>query len=271
MSVKSFDLGKVARSMDLLGGAGVTNAHLQETINNPIRRATVAAAYKGDTASPVSIEDILNREIIMTGIIQYAKDQTMVNGKEIERALRKLEATNGAVTLNDRFIPEGLTLDSLFQFIYRWNAERASAGETLLKLYNEQDKEWWRTNKDVESLPTKAAILTCDFNTVMRATDLAGRPFNLNMDEQVAWSKEQGGDGIMSAEEVVYLFVRSLIENQLPLWGGGSVRCKNAYGSDDSLGVRFCADDGFSVDDWRRSDQSWSLGALPGKSLVLES
>lgn len=254
-----------------MGQQGVRPGMFQQAVIDPIRAAAVAFALRGEAITKVSFEDLLTREINIVGIFCQTVGIHCPEPGMIEQALRLPEEANGSVTVNNRFMPGDLTLKMLFQFIYNWNAQRVKDGEAPLKLYDEQSKEWWRENKDVESLPTDAAILTCDFNTVMRATDLAGRPFNLNMDEQIAWAKELGGDGIRSAEEVVYLFIRCLIENQLPLWGGGSVRCKNAFGSDSSLYVFFYADDGFYVDRWSRSGQYWDLGALPGKSLVLAS
>lgn len=256
-----------------MGERGITPAMFQQAVADPTRGVAVAASLRGESMMQILLEDLLIGEIEVirifcetAGIVPKGID---VNDEQIEQALRQIEAKNGSVTVNDRFIPGNLTLFEMFRFVYNWNAKQIEDGKSPLRLYNEQSKEWWRNNKDVESIPTKRDIITCDFQTIMKPTDMSGHPFNLNIDEQIAWASEQGGDGIMSAEEVVYLFVRSLIENQLPLWGGGSIRCRNAFGSDRSLSVCWFTGAGFNVSGCGRSGRRWPLGALPRKSLVL--
>lgn len=256
-----------------MGERGITPAMFQQAVADPGRGAAVAASLRGDSMTRILREDLLSREIeivrIFCEIAGIVPNGIDVSNEQIEQAILKIEAQNGSVKVSDRFMPGNLTLFEMFRFIYNWNAKQIDAHQSSLKLYNEQGKEWWRSNKDVESIPTKPGIITCDFQTVIKPTDMLGRPFNLGINDQIAWANDQGGDGIMSAEEVVYLFVRSLIENQLPLWGGGSIRCRNAYGSGLLLDVGWSADRGFSVGSFGRSVQHWALGALPRKSLVL--
>lgn len=257
------------------GEAGVTSDHLQQNVvNNPVQRAMVITAMRGDlTLGMPSFADILEREASIVGSFCRMAGLSYPPLRQIEKALCLAEATRDFVSVNDRFIPGGIGLEQAFQFLYNWNAEQIKQGGIPLKLYNEigkVGKEWWRTDKDVEFIPTQAGILTCDFGAVSRS-DMAGRPFNLTLDDQIAWAKDQGGDGITSIEELVYLFIRSIIECRLTLWGGGSMKCRNACGSGYSLGVHWVAGGGFDVGLWRRSVQDWDLGAVARKFLALGS
>lgn len=266
MSVKSFDLGKVARSMDLLGVTGVNNSHVQATIDDPIRRAVVGSAYRGDlVAEKVSFDDILCRENNINGIICEWAGMKFPGADVIEKALRQAEEASNGLTVHDRFIPNGFGLPQIFEAIYGFNEfckkERNNPG---FKLYNEMKKEWWRSDKSVQHLPTEAQVIRLDFREIMAPTDMSGAPFNLAQPDQEKWAEP---DGLTSAEELSLLQLRSGFEYGRPLWVYGWARCRNACGSGYSLRVYFLADDGFRVDYYDRVASY--TGAVRRKSLVL--
>lgn len=258
-------VGAAARGIELLD---VTGQEWQNrVVNDPVTRRQVAAIIKGESLRPISLDDLLAREIELTTRF-FTGIGTIPHDEQIKRALEQAQDQWGGLTENDRFVPL-IGLEEAFQFHYGWNAKRKTEGLLGLKLGHEQDKEWWRTDKQVEHLPTVAGVIRCNFATLMEWTDLDGRPFNLNYDEHMTWGSEQGGDGITSVEDNVYLNARSLMERGLPLIPLGLLRCRNCCGSGDSLNVRCDAAHGFDVEHWPRFDQHWSLGAVSRKFVAL--
>ena len=256
----------LADQVDLaLGKQGVTPVMLNYIAGNPLVAKRVAAAIKGESPRAVSFDDLLPREVELTGrLIGTAPPEN-----QIKQALETARGKWGGLTEDDRFIPPNLSLEKLFEAIYRFNEQLQEAGVPLLKLCHEQGKEWWRGHRDVQQLPTQSGVIRCNFSKLMRA-DLDGRPFSLNAQKQNEWAMENGGDGLTSAEETVFLWLRCLIEEGRPLWSVGSVRCRSGYGSESSLSVRFHADGGFEVDFWHLRATHWSLGAVPRKFAALE-
>lgn len=261
MSALSPSVHQSARATAELEKLGVDSSHYQATIDDPIRRAVVAAAYRGEIEATSIVpadwaarEMAVNAELMKYGLPSFDEAQ--------------VEYMSNGAGQHDRYLPGNLTLQVLFPFFYNWNN---TEDNPTVKLAHDPDKEWWRNDKSAESLPTMAGVLTCNYSQVMQPVDLAGRPYFLPMDEQVKLAKQMGGSGLTSAEQVTYLFIRSVVERRLPLWAAGSARCRNAYGSDSSLRVYWCADDGFYVSLWRRSEQSWLLGAVPEVFKALEA
>lgn len=257
MSVKSsqFSLGTTARTMELLGELGVMPGHQQAVIDNPIRRATVAAALRGDfVIERVTLDQLVERE---TNIVARIFGTDRCHVPVIARALRQSEEAWGGLTANDRFIPGDLDLSQIFSAFY----EHAPN----LKLYHERNKEWWRTDNNVQRLPTETGVIRLDFVTVMQPTNLAGAPFNMTQPEQEKWAEP---DGITSAEELCYLQLRSCTESGHPLWGYGWARCRNACGSDSSLDVSWSADSGWGVEFCGRG-AGYVVGAVRRKYLAL--
>lgn len=259
MSVLSpIQLGTGARAMELMG---IGQDLAQATIDDPIRRAVVAAAFRGEI-EPVSITptDWAAREMaVSTELAKY--------GLPAFDSYHVEYMSNGAGP-HDRFLPGDLTLQVLFPFFYNWNN---TEDNPTVKLAHDPNKEWWRTDRSVESLPTRTGVLSCNFAQVMQPINLAGWPYLLPMDEQVKLSKQMGGSGLTSVEQLTYLFIRSVVERRLPLWAAGSARCRNTYGSGHSLRVHWYADSGFCVNDWPRSGRDWCLGAVPEVFTALEA
>lgn len=154
---------------------------------------------------------------------------------------------------NHRFIPAGLTREMLMAAC---------------------DKAGIKTSTDYRSgahYRTKAGIFDCDLTTVMQPKDADHKPFMLNHDEHEEWSKDQGGDGLSSAEEVLYLILRMKLEFGHVLFMGGAVRSRNGDGSGRSVFVGFTADVGLRVKWEYLSTRGWSFGCIPRKFTVLGS
>lgn len=262
MSALSPSVHQSARATAELEKLGVDSSHYQATIDDPIRRAVVAAAYRGEIEGvSVTPADWAAREMAISAeLVKYGLPAFDDNKVEC--------MSKGNVGLHDRFLPGDLTLQVLFPFFYNWNN---TEDNPAVKLAHDPNKEWWRNDKSAESLPTMAGVLTCNYSQVMQPIDLAGRPYFLPMDEQVKLAKQMGGSGLTSAEQVTYLFIRSVVERRLPLWAAGSARCRNLYGSGYSLRVGWGAGYGFYVFRWVRSEQFWILGAVPEVFTALEA
>jgi len=254
-TVKSsaFLLGQTARAMDLLGSAGVLPTHVQQVIDDPIRRAVVADAYMGIIApQQVEFNDLLAREISVTGSFCKIAKIAYPGDERIEKALHNKEAAAG-ISIYDRFIPGGLKRRQLLDVSRNFG----------IKLYKNDPRD---ADNDGEEMPTEQGVFQLDYMSMMEPTDDLHRPFMLDYDAQWTWATEQGGNGFSTAEQALYAIIRAKLElGRIPFMGG-SFRCKNAYGSDYSLGVSFDAGVGLYVfSRWGRSRQRWSLGALPWK------
>ncbi len=261
----------LADQVDLaLGKEGVTPAMLNQISGNSLVAQRVAAAIKGEAPRVLTLDAIVAREQQLARNFCALAQIECVDNKVVEQALVNAQKVWGQLTEHDRFVPE-IGLAEGFQCHYGWNAGREAEGLPCLKLCHDRNNEWWRTYRQVEHLRTAAGVIRCNFAKVMEWTDLTGRPFNLNRQAHVEWGIAQGGTGITSAEQNVYLNARSLMERSLPLIPLGSLRCQNRYGSDYSLYVSCGADDGFYVEDLGGDDGYWSLGALSGKFLALGS
>lgn len=249
-------------------GDRVTADHWQtNVIDDPIARKTVEAALRGEIeAASIAPADWAAREMAVSA--ELAK-----YGLPAFDAYQVEYMSNGA-GVHDRFIPGDLTLQVLFPFFYSWND---TEGNEPIKLGHEVNKEWWRTDRSVKPLSTKTGVLSCDFGRVMQPINLAGWPYNLKLHEDDSrvmdhqkLMKQMGGSGLTTAEQLTYLFIRSVVERRLPLWAAGSARCCNIYGSDYSLSVYWHAADGFCVCFWNRTDQYCYLGAVPEVFTALE-
>lgn len=247
--VKDAPNSRVAQALTCLSaeGVNVTSDHLQmNVVTNPTQRSVVAAAMRGDLVSEqIAFRDLLCRENDINGVICEWAGVKFPGTPVIERALNQATEAWGELTVHDRFIPAELGIPQIYKAIYGFNEfcvkERGNLG---FKLYHSMNEEWWRTNKDVQHIPTEAGIIHVDFSKVMAPTDVVGSPFNLNQDDQMRWAES---DGITSAEELSLLQIRSGYEFGHPLWGYGWARCRNACGSGHSLGVGWYAGPGLGV------------------------
>lgn len=246
MAMKSVNLGTAARATDLLtAGYGVDQTHYDRLVKDPAYRRQVGQVMTGQlTVTEITRDEWLDRELNF----QYQLKELglpSASREQLEAAYKE------GFGLNHRFVPAGLTRQILLD---------ASA------------KAGIKTGTDYpsgEQLPTEAGIFDCDLSTVMQPVDADQKPFMLNYDEHEAWSKDQGGSGISSGEEVMYLILRMKLEFGRVLFMGGWVRCRNAAGSDDSVGVDFNADGGLSVYYGSRSGRIWCFGCLPRKFTAL--
>lgn len=213
----------------------------------------------------IRIGDLVSRELAFLERFVLP----LPTGEELTAGYERMVSAYGAVTVHDRYIPGDLLLGGIMPVAYKYNDQAEAAGEPTLKLGHKRDEEWWRKDKQVQQIRTKACIFRADFARLMEPTDLVGRPFNLTADDQDKWAQDQGGTGVTTAEKATYLAIRSVAERNLPPWGSGAfLRCVNTCGSGRRLSVYWRAGTGFSVDD-AYLDENWNGGALPGSLLSL--
>ncbi|MFY9484270.1 MAG: hypothetical protein WAP74_01450 [Patescibacteria group bacterium] len=251
-----------------LGREGITPTMFNQVVANPLVTQRVVAAIKGEAPRVLTLDALIEREQQFARNFCALAEMEYVGDNVVENALVRAQEVWGQLTEHDRFMPE-IGLPEGFQSHYSWNAGREAEGLSCLKLCHNPNSEWWRTDAQVEHLRTTVGVIRCNFATVMEWSDLDGRPFNLSREKQIAWAGEQGGNGITTAEQNVYLNVRSLMERSLPLISLGSLRCQNRCGSAHSLRVRCHAVYGFLVGRWHGGHARWPLGALPGKFVAL--
>jgi hypothetical protein len=241
-----------ASEVDLaLGKHGVTPAMSQRVVTEQTIGAAVAASMRGDlTLGEISPEEWIARERV-AGESLAELGLSMFDQGEV------VKAAEMGVGIYDRFIPSGLDRKQLLR----------ACEQAGIKLYagNAKDGDY-----DGERIATVAGIFTLDYASIFRPTNADQHPYMLPYDRQWSWAAEQGGDGFSTAEEAMYMaFLRPKAEIGYLPYMGGSIRCQNDYGSDDSLYVRWNADYGLDVNGWSGSDANWNLWALPRKFRAL--
>jgi len=234
-------------------------------IDRIIRRDPVAirqmkALAKGEPFA-YDFDTLLEREKHWLGAICTDAGVAYPGDDLVKAALEKMSEVKGMVTEHDRVVIGKLGLPQIFQAFYALNDRLRTSGEEPVWLYTDPGKEFWRTDKAVEHLPTEFGVLRQDFGRVAEV-DRRHQPRNLTYDQHHSWTLERGGDGMTSAEETSYLELRCQLEFNRPLFSGISIRCRNAYGSDYSLYVYSSAVLGFYVDRMARHDAHWYCGAL---------
>jgi hypothetical protein len=248
MAMKSVNLGTVARATDLLTtGYGVGQTHFDRLVKDPAYRRQVGLAMTGQLiVTEITRDEWVERELDL-------HDQLKELGLPFATREQLEAAWKRGFGLNQRFDPGDLTRQMLLD---------ASA------------KAGIKTKTDFppgEQLPTEVGIFVCDLTTVMQPMDADQRPFRLDHDEHEAWSKDQGGSGLSSAEEVMYLILRMKLEFSRILFMGGLIRCRNVTGSDASINVIFDAADGLDVSFGGASCRDWDYGCVPRRFTALRA
>jgi len=217
----------------------------QRIIDDPVYRRQVWLAMTGKLAvEDITKEEWIEREtnaMIQLGLLD---EEVVINDK-----LRiKQMAGAGKFGANQYFVSAGLTRKQLVEL----------ACKVGIKINNSP-------HCDGQEIPTEAGVLECDLAAIMTSTGPDYRPFNLNADEHEAWANEQGGDGLTSAEEALYLIIRHFLAFGRVLFMGDWIRCRNSHGPGSSLKVDFYAFIGLDVGWDNRSYRSWSYGAVARK------
>lgn len=247
--VSSVHLGTAATAAERLEKLGVGQDQFQRLITDAIyRKAVVVAMLQMEQAVTIASEDWVEREMAVSACL-VELGLPAFDEKDVWKAAQK------GITAFSRFVPKGLKRRQLLEACER-------AGIKLNGTVSGADC-------DGEDLSTEAGVLEQDFRAIMVPTDANQRPFMLNMDEHVVWAKEQGGDGLASAEETLYLILRAFLELGYVPFMGGWIRCRNKKGSGYSLGVFFGAGDGLEVGYGSLSDRIWVEGAVPRKYIAL--
>jgi len=259
MAMKSVNLGTAARATDLLTtGYGVDQSHFDRLVKDPAYRRQVGLAMTGQLiVTQLTREEWFERELnylrqlrsLGLPILPDSSHEMFMLVGSLEAMVA--QAYQEGFGLNHRFIPAGLTRQMLLD-------ASAEAGIMTANDY-----------PSGEQLPTEAGIFDCDLSKVMQPADVEQRPFMLNYDEHEAWSKEQGGMGLSSAEEVLYLILRMKLELGRILFAGGWIRCRNVDNPAGSLHVYLFAGDALRVFCSNRSQCDWSYGCVPRKFKAL--
>lgn len=258
---------RVDKGLACLGNEGVTSDDWQQrVITDPASRRRVAAVLRGKQHDPISLCVLAAREAqIVSQICEMGQmGARFLTIETVTPCLREAEQALDELTEHCRLIPGAFGLEELFRVLYALDDQCRQEHQGKGFLYEARYEEQWRTNNEVEHTPTELGVTVYNLETGFMSTGMDGAPFNLPKAQQESWAKEQGGDGLMSAEEILYLFTRSIMERSLPLWTTGGVRCRNTHGPGGSLSVRWDALDGLYVSHWV-DDPHWNLGALARK------
>lgn len=237
------------RLVALAGGSWEAVTRMfQRVIDDPLHRRRVYAALSGANADTAEVTKADWDERELSVFKRLAKfGIPMPSEKEVANAWCE------GCTPNHRFVPHNIGRRQLLEACHK-------AG---IKTCDDNPKSADYDGGD--QLPTERGTLDCDLGTIMTPTDAKHRPFMLNHDEQVEWAKEQGGDGITSVEEKLYLSLRAWVELGRVPFMGGWVRCRNKGGSGFSLGVGWPADGGLSVYYDDLEYEYWRYGAVARK------
>ena len=238
----------VLRLREVAGGSWPSVARFfKNIVDDPIRRLQVWRAGTGELLiTEVTKTDWVEREL---GIFKRLAEFGIPMPSEKEVASAWFEGC----TSNHRFVPHNVGRRQLLEACHKAGI-KVNGNDPKTADYEGGDK-----------LPTERGTLESDLERLMTPTDAQHRPFMLNHDQQVEWAKEQGGDGITSVEETLYLILRAWVELGRVPFMGGWIRCRNRYGSDDSLRVRWSAGSGLGVDDGSLENDGWYYGAFSRK------
>jgi hypothetical protein len=248
MSVKSSNsLGVVARAFDLLatlaGSIEEVIRCFQRIVDDPVYRRQVWLAMTGKSiVTEMTKEEWIEREAAALTHF-FPEDQRFIMDKLVEKMADTLD-----FGINQYCVPAGLDRKQLIEIARKVGMKINSSPHC-----------------DGQEIPTEAGLLECDLSAMMNATDSDNRPFNLNADEHKAWAAEQGGDGLTSAEETLYLMIRHFMTFGRILFMGGWIRCRNWHHDGESLFVGFFATDGLYVYHVDPSFRDWSSGAIARK------
>jgi len=240
--------------------------------NDAIARKRVEAALRGETGPPVTLDDLVNRETALTkqwcGLAKMAYPGADV----VDRVLREADQTWGGLNEHDRFVPGSIGLELAFQAIIGWNeqCDKERQPGLKVKLAVTPGEEFWRQDKSVQRLPTDCGVFRCGvpLAEIAHPWDSQGRPYNLIHEAQDEACREVGGEGLSTAEELMFLVGRGTIEHPgRPCWPPTCFRAKNFFGSGSSLSVYWNVG-GLKVISWYGRDSTFcGLGALPRRLL----
>lgn len=223
--------------------------NVQRLVDDPLYRKQVHLAMTGKlVVAETTKDEWLERELnFLTQLAELGLPA--ISREQLEAVYQEGDS------LNHRYVHAGLTrqtlLTALLKAGVKINGDSATSAD-----YNE-----------IEQLPTEAGVLELDLSTLMQPTDEKQRPFMLDFDEQEAWAKELGGDGLPSTEEHLYAILRARVEmGRIPFMGGWC-RCRNKHTrySGHSGGVYWSSGGGVSVDYGDRSYRFWDYGSWSRK------
>lgn len=219
----------------------------QRIVNEPEYRRQVWLAMTGKLlVTEMTQDEWVERE-------SNIMDQLGLLNDDIQCLIEQL-AKAGKFGVNQYFVPKDLTRQQLIEL----------ARKVGIKINSDP-------HCNGQELPTEAGTLECNLSTIMQPADSSHRPFNLDYDEHEAWVKEQGGDGLTSAEEALWLIILAYKQFGKVPFMGGWIRCRNTHDADESLPVDFHADDGLLVYWDLRSHRYWYSGAVARKFQPLVS
>ena len=154
----------------------------------------------------ISLDALVARERECSRLLCEAAGVTHPGDTFVSRAMNNLPE----LSPHWRFVSEGIS-----QF------SGLKACQTIgIKLYGGSPKS--ASEKGREDFVTSSSLIYGDLSRLFLPTDLAGRPFNLALPQQVAWSAEQGGEGLAFAPEALFLWARCALEEKRPLWAYGT-------------------------------------------------
>ncbi len=223
---------KVLSEVQLMNG-------IQQVINDPFRCHIVADALIGKMAA---VEEMTQSEWIERETNTLSQLGLIGHEVAIQQMATQASSQYGY------FIPAELTRSQLLEL----------ASKMGIKLHSSP-------NCVGDEISTQVGVLECNLSEIMTPTDPDHSPFNLNCKEQEAWAERQGGKGLTSVEETIYLLIRAFLQfGQIPFMGGW-IRCRNHRGSERSLFVSFNIVRGLDVY-WDALDYChWRCGAIPWK------
>ncbi len=250
--MKELAHGEVTAVLQLFSALGVTRddlSHmLQRVIDDPVYRTMAFAILSDANADMAKVikADWVVREV---GIFIQLDEFGIRMPSEREVAKSWFEGC----TPNHRFVPHNLERRQLLEACHKAGI-KVNGNDPKTADFDGGDK-----------LPTEQGTLDCDLTTLMQPTDAKHRPFMQNHDQQVQWAKKQGGDGITSVEETLYLILRAWVEISRVPFMGGWIRCRNRYDSGSSLRVYWNAGIGLDVDYGYLECDGWYCGAFSRK------
>ena len=246
-----------------LGKAGLTPVLSQLMVAPSIARQVADVLTGSNVKGAMSKNEWVERELAeVTTLFDWGMS-SYLSKIDADCVARAWKTGHG---LSHLYVPRGLGLLTLAH-----NMVPASGVKTDL----DNKRATLRRYNDVTGISTRAGVLVCDLQCIMSPTDKYLRPFSLSkLDQFSAWAQDQGGSGLSSVEEALYILLRAIRRTGFMPFAEGKIVCCNESRDNTFMAVSHTLHDGLRLVYCKRGSITGSrclFGGIPRVFVLQES